>query len=859
MNYYQKPISQILNELNTSAEGLSDSEALLRLKKYGLNQLRKVKKRPLILKFFAQFFDLLALILIIIGILAIFTEEPRDSLIIFTIVFINAIIGFVQEYKAERILSAFKKHIPSFAKVIRGGKLKRILSAHVVPGDILVVESGDAICADARLIEAFNLKTNDFALTGESEPQPKRVYQIKETKPLTDIDNMIFMGTSVAEGEAKAVVVGIGMETAFGKIANETQATKEELTPLQKELRHTGKTVAKIATLVAVLILFVMYFIRKDLKESMLFAIAAGAAMVPEGLPAAISIALSLGAQRMLKKRALVKKLLHVESLGSVTTICTDKTGTLTTGEMTVIESWIKNASIELLNKTMVLCNNATLAEKPLGNPLEIALLKYAQKKKVQVDKMRREYRRVFEIPFSSKRKMMSVVCQEGEHYIAYVKGAPLEILERCKLKKEEKEEIIQENDRLASAGLRVLAFACKDLGKKKQFQKEVIEQDLKFIGLVGIEDPPREGVKEAIALCKKAQIKVIMVTGDYGLTALAVAKQIGLYSETTKVITGEEMHKMDDDKLKEFLTDGMIFARIDPSQKLRIVENLKEKGEVVAVTGDGVNDAPALVAADIGVAMGRIGTDVAKEAADMVLLDDHFATIVKAIKEGRTIFDNAKKIIFYVFSSNAGELFAPLFGLFLGLPLPLLAIQMLAIDLGTDVFPSLALGVEKEEPFIMTRPPRPATERMMNIGMLSRLLLVGLIMGTLAFLVYLVSLFEGGWHWGESLNVNAPLYLSATASVYTLLVLCQVANAFSCRSPKFSLFKIGIWTNPWLLYAELISFVMLYGVVYFSPLQKIFRTNVPSPLSWVLIILSFFIFLFFSEWRKRSFKSQAT
>uniref|UniRef100_A0A7V3JA15 Cation-transporting P-type ATPase n=1 Tax=candidate division CPR3 bacterium TaxID=2268181 RepID=A0A7V3JA15_UNCC3 len=418
---------------------------------------------------------------------------------------------------------------------------------------------------------------------------------------------------------------------------------------------------------------------------------------------------------------------------------------------------------------------------------------------------------------------------------------------------------MIQENDRLASTGLRVLAFAYKDLGAKRQFQKEVIEQDLKFIGLVGIEDPPREGVKEAIALCKKAQIKVIMVTGDYGLTALAVAKQIGLYSKTTKVITGEEMHRMDDEKLKEFLTDGMIFARIDPSQKLRIVENLKEKGEVVAVTGDGVNDAPALVAADIGVAMGCIGTDVAKEVADMVLLDDHFATIVNAIKEGRTIFDNAKKIIFYVFSSNAGELLVPLFGLFLGLPLPLLPIQMLAIDLGTDVFPSLALGVEKEEPYIMARPPRAAAERMMNIGMLSRLFFVGLIMGTLAFLVYLVSLFEGGWHWGESLNLNAPLYLSATASVYTTLVLCQTANAFSCRSPKFSLSKIGIWTNPWLLYAELISFLMLFGVVYFPPLQKIFRTDAPSPLSWVLIILSFFIFLFLSEWRKRSFKNQAT
>jgi magnesium-transporting ATPase (P-type) len=342
------------------------------------------------------------------------------------------------------------------------------------------------------------------------------------------------------------------------------------------------------------------------------------------------------------------------------------------------------------------------------------------------------------------------------------------------------------------------------------------------------------------------------MITGDYGLTALSVGKQIGLTTLKTKVITGSELSQMDDNRLKEILKNEVIFARTDPSQKLRIIQNLKEMGEVVAVTGDGVNDAPALVAADIGIAMGKIGTDVAKEAADMILLDDHFATIVNAIKEGRKIFDNAQKIVFYVFSSNAGELFVPLFGLLLGLPLPLLAIQMLAIDLGTDVFPSLALGVEKEEPKIMDKPPREKTERIMDIKTLSNLLFVGLVMGVLGLLVYLVTLYEGGWRFGQFLDFNNPLYLSATASVYATLVLCQVANAFSCRSPRLSIFKIGFWANPWLLYAELISFIMLWGIIDFPPLQNIFRTNFPSSLAWLFIFLSCFIFLGAIEWRKK-------
>jgi len=803
-----------------------------------------------------QFSDLLAIILIIAAGLALLIGDPRDSIIILVIVLINATIGFVQEYRAEKILLAFKKHLPSFSKVIRSGRLTKILTVEIVPGDILVLEAGDSIGADARLFEVFDLKTNDFSLTGESHPQKKKVYQIKNKKSLAEINNMVFSGTSVAEGEAKAIVVKTGMQTEFGKIAQTSQEVKEEPTPLQKELIHTGKTVGKIATAVAILTLFLLYLLGRDIKESFLFAIAAGVAMVPEGLPAAISVALSLGAQRMLKKKALVKNLLHVESLGSVDTICTDKTGTLTTGQMVITKSFpdfpnLSSSDKEIFNRVLILCNNAILNHQPVGDPLEIALLKFVENQKIDINQLKKSERRIFEVPFSAKRKKMTVVCQnQGKNY-AYTKGAPLELLEICQ-NITDKEKIIQANDQMAKSGLRVLAVAYKELPARTKLDHESLEKDLHFLGLVGIQDPPREGVAEAIETCQKAQIKTIMVTGDYGLTALAIAKQIGLANDNTKVMTGQDLHQMDNQALKEILKQEIIFARIEPEQKLRIVQNLQQMGQVVAVTGDGVNDVPALVKADIGIAMGQIGTDVTKEAADMVLLDDHFATIVNAVREGRRILDNAKKFVFYVFSSNSGELMAPLFGILLGLPLPLIAIQILAIDLGTDIFPSLALGIEKEEAQIMSRPARPKTERIMNIGMLSHLLQIGLVMGILGIIIFIFSLYQGGWRWGEFLSTDSTIYFRATASVYASLVFCQIANAFSCRNNRLSVFKIGFFSNPWLIWAEIISLLMLVGVIGFSPLQAVFRTAWPTLATWVLIISSALIFLGIFEDRKR-------
>lgn len=859
MQDYQESIEDIFKKLKAGPDGLSVRESTSRLSKYGFNRLRPIKSEPLIFKFFFQFTSLMMVILMVAGVLAFIIAEPRDGMIIFAIVIINAIIGFTQEFKAERILAAFKKHLPSFSKVIRAGKMRKILTWELVSGDIMVFEAGDSIGADCRLIEAYDLATNDFALTGESTAQNKKDCEIKEDRVVSDINNMVFMGTSIASGSAKAVVVKTGMETEFGKIVKSSQEVKEPPTPLQKEITHTGKITAWIASGVAVFVLIFFYFLGRGIHETILFAVAAACAMVPEGLPAAMSIALSLGAQRMLKKQALVKKLVHVESLGSVTTICTDKTGTLTTGEMTLAERYPheftnKNEK-KIFYRTLALCNNASINEKEeVGDQVDISLLKHVIKK-VNLKRIKKQNEKIFEIPFSSERKMMAVVCRRIDGDYVYIKGAPQEIIKNCELDEEEIKEINQANDKMAGRGLKVLAVAYKRVGD--DYNRQYLEKNLRFLALVGLHDPPREEVAESIGLCRKAEIKIQMITGDYGLTALSIAQEIGLAKDSTKVITGKELHQVDDEGLKKILARETIFARVDPGQKLRIVKNLQEMKEVVAVTGDGVNDVPALAKADIGVAMGKIGTDVAKETSDMILLDDNFVTIVAAVEEGRRIFDNAKKFVFYVFSSNSGELFTPLLGIILGLPLPLLAVQILAIDLGTDVFPSLALGVEKSEEGVMEHPPRSKRERIMSLGILTHLLSVGLVMAALSLIVYIVTLYLGGWRLGMPLADTAPLYFQATAAVYATLVLCQVANAFSCRSERKSIFKIGWLSNPWLIFAEFISFVLLWLMMDFGPINRAFHTLNPPLISWLLIVVSFFIFLIIFETRKKIIRAK--
>lgn len=862
--YYQKKISQIFHDLETGEGGLKSHEALLRLTQYGLNRLKEIRKKSLIFSFFAQFLNLLVIILFVGALMALLVGEPRDGYIILGIIVLNSIIGFIQEYKAEKILAAFKKNLPSFAKVLRDGKTKKILTTQIVPGDIVLLESGDLVPADARVIESFDLKINQLSLTGESLSQEKRAIDISEEKSLADICNMIYMGTNVAEGEGKAIVVTTGINTEFGKISQISQKVKEKPTPLQKELDYTGKITMVVATGLFIFVVALFYLLGKDIRDSFLLGIAITVAVVPEGLPAAVSVALSIGAQKMFKKKALVKKLLHVESLGSVTTICTDKTGTLTEGKMNIKDIYpdlnrLSNNQKEFYYKTLILCNNASIDSEEIGDPLEIALLEFCQRKKIDIGKIRNTNKKISVIPFSSQRKMMTVICKNsqvnsGDKLIAYSKGAPKEILDRCKISLLEKNKIIFQENEMAKKGLRIIALAYRIIKSENELQNHQVEKDLTFLGLVALEDPPREGVKEAIKICQDAQIKVFMITGDYGLTALTIAKEIGLADDKTPVATGLDLAKMDDNGLKKILERNVVFARIEPEQKLRIVKVLQEMGEVVAVTGDGVNDAPALAQADIGISMGIIGTEVAKETADMILLDDHFATIVNAISEGRRIFDNAKKFVFYVFSANSGELFVALIGILIGLPAPLIAVQILAIDLGADVLPSLALGMEKEEPGIMKNSPRSKGEKIMNPKMLKRLFFVGLLMTVLALGVYIIALYQGGWHYGLPLSENSKLYFMATASAYSALVFCQIANVFSCRSDKASALKIGLFSNPWLIYAEIISIVLLLAIMFFPPIQNLFRTSAPPTLVWILNILCFVIFFWLAEWYKKKF-----
>jgi calcium-translocating P-type ATPase len=618
---------------------------------------------------------------------------------------------------------------------------------------------------------------------------------------------------------------------------------------------NTGTITIRIAAVMAVVTIIIFHFLGRTLFEGVLFALACAVAVVPEGLPAAVSVALSLGAQRMLKKKALVKTLLHVESLGSVTTICTDKTGTLTTGEMTVTEVYHDGFNSKVDNNVhfyngLALCNDANLNK--IGDPLEVALLNFVEQNGQRTTAINANNPRIFDIPFTSLRKMMSVVSHGADGATVYTKGAPLEILKRCKISMKDYQGIVVENDEMAKKGLRVIALAFKKIDIKKHYSTSEVESDLQFCGLIGLKDPARKGVAEAIKTCNLAGIKVHMVTGDYGLTALAIGKEIGLADDKTMVVSGDQLHRMDDSRLKRIMEKSVIFARIDPDQKLRIVEVCQKMGEVVAVTGDGVNDAPALVKADIGIAMGKIGTDVAKEAADMVLLDDHFGTIVAAIGEGRRIFDNARKFVFFVFSSNSGELFISLIGMLLGFPLPLIAVQVLAIDLGADVFPSLALGAEEAEPGVMTSAPRSRGERIMNTKLLGRLFMIGTFMAILGLCVFVYTLDLGGWHYGDQIDTNGFLYFQATASSYATLVLCQAMNALSCRSDKRSIFKMNLFSNKLFIYSELTTLALLTCIMTVPVFKNILRTENPPLNSWILIIVVVIIFTFFVEWVKR-------
>ncbi|HDM43668.1 MAG TPA: HAD family hydrolase, partial [Candidatus Woesearchaeota archaeon] len=702
VEYYKKTPKEVLKELGSSKRGLSEAEAKQRLKRYGLNEIKEEERISPLKIFISQFRSFMVGILIIAILISLAIGHILDASVIAAILIINAVLGFVQEYKAEKAIEALKKLVTIEARVVRNGTEKLIDAKYLVPGDIIILEEGMKVPADARLLEEHELETQEAALTGESVPVKKTVMTYHETLPIADQHNMVFSGTVITRGRGKAIVTATGMQTEIGKIARMIQTKEAKLTPLQIKLKKLGEFLG-IGALTICGIVFLMGILAGINKFTMFMtAISLAVAAIPEGLPAVVTISLALGVQRMVKKNALIRKLPSVETLGSVTVICTDKTGTLTHNEMTVRKIWmngkeysvsgrgykpigkfylsgkvIKPKEIELILKIGALCNNARLQdEKIIGDPTEGALIVSAAKAGLIKEELELKYPRIAEIEFSSERKRMSTVHKIGKKKILYCKGAPEVLLELCnriyingrveRLTRQLKRKILAVNERFAKQALRVLGFAYND---------RLEEKDMVFVGLQGMIDPPRKEAKIAVQRCKEAGIKVIMLTGDYKLTAEAIAKELGIRG---KAVDGKELDRIED--LANVVEEIAIYARIDPRHKVKILEALKMKGHIVAMTGDGVNDAPALKKADIGIAMGVTGTDVAKEASDMILLDDNFASIVKAVEEGRIIYENIRKFVMYLLSSNLGEICTLFFSLLFGMPLPVVALQILWI-----------------------------------------------------------------------------------------------------------------------------------------------------------------------------------
>jgi sodium/potassium-transporting ATPase subunit alpha len=874
MQIHSLPIRDVYTALHTSSQGLGDDEAARRLREFGPNELspsRRISLRGRLLRQFTHFLALLLWIAALLAYLAAYLQpgEGMETLAhaIVAVIIINALFSFFQEYKAERASAALHRLLPDRVKVRRGAEMKEVHAREVVPGELLLVGEGDRIPADARLVEATFLKVDNAPLTGESEPQ-MRVSDADEAHALFEARNIVFAGTTVFSGSGRAVVFATGDATEFGKVARLTQEVPLHLSPLQLEIRRVTRVVTVLAVTMGLSFFFLGHVIGRTFWENFLFAIGILVANVPEGLLPTVTLALSMASQRMARRNALVKDLPAVEALGSTTVICTDKTGTLTQNRMAVraffsrgqLFQWPAYPAVEenpFLLLTCRLCNNASIeGGKSLGDPLEVALLQAAAHVG-GTDLV--GYARLYEVPFDPERKRMTTVHQLPQGTAAVLaKGAVESLLPLCSavlaregtvpLAPHQREEILEVANGMAGSALRVLACAYREVASTSTtFSPEALEQDLTFAGLVGIMDPPRPEVSDAIRRCHVAGIRVLMITGDHRLTAMAIGREIGLISGEAPVLAGEEMEQLSNGELAEALANGcQIFARTTPRQKLRIVTVLKDMGEIVAVTGDGVNDGPALKHADVGIAMGVTGTDVAREASQMVLLDDNFATIVAAIEEGRAVFENIRKFITYILTSNIPEIVPYLAYMLFGIPLPLTIIQILAIDLGTDMLPALALGAEPPAGDAMRAPPRPRGEPLLTSAMLRRAYaFLGPIEAAAAMASYFYILFQGGWSWGQT--PPALLYHQATTACLTAVIVTQVANGFVCRSPRASVFSLGMFTNRLLLVGMLVEVGLQLAIVY-SPIgQKIFGTAALPLTAW-LVALPFALLLFAAD-----------
>ena len=867
--YYTLNIEEVLKSLTSSKKGLTEKDAKEKLEKYGLNEIEKRKRITLFQIFVRQFTSFIVIILLAAIVISLLIGERLDAVVISIIVVLNGIFGFVQEYKAEKAIEALRKLTALKAKIIRDGKEMEIDSRELVSGDIILLETGSKVPADARLIRVSALQVDESSLTGESVPSKKHSEPLKESTPVADQENMVFMGTIVTKGRGRAVITTTGMNTQIGKIAEMVQEVKEKLTPLQEKLKQFGRWLG-VVTIGICAVVFGVGVLREYLatglietmyvSEMFLAAVALAVAAIPEGLPAIVTISLALGVRRMVKRNALIRQLPAVETLGCTNVICSDKTGTLTKNEMTVRQIYVNNSlinatgqgykpdgqfipadnmtalddkNIELLLSIGALCNDSLLSCNErweiFGDPTEGALLVSAEKAGLKKNELEKHSPRIDEIPFDSERKCMTTIHSINKENVAYIKGAPDVILNKCeyiylndqvnRLSEKDKKTILKMNQDMANKALRVLGFAYKPLAGKYNPKPEEIEKDLIFVGLQAMIDPPREHVKEAIAKCKTAGIKTVLITGDHKLTAIAVAKELGLFKQGDKALSGDELDKLSDEELEEIVEDVIIYARGSPEHKVRILKTLKKKGHIVAMTGDGVNDAPALKKSDIGIAMGITGTDVAKEAADMVLTDDNFASIVNAVEEGRGIYNSIKQFIQYTLSSNLGEILVIFLAILIGWPLPLIAIQILWVNLLTDGLPGLALGLDPFSKDIMKNPPRKREEKIISKDVIQNIMIVGLVMciGTL-FMFY-------------SYGIET---IKAKSIAFTTLIMFQLFNVLTYRAKNF---KIDIKTSQFLIGSVIISLLMQFAVLYTS-LNIAFKTVPLGVFDWIKIIL---------------------
>ncbi|MBO3375015.1 calcium-transporting P-type ATPase, PMR1-type [Clostridium perfringens] len=850
--WYKKSKNEILQELDVDEKiGLSSTEALRRLEKYGKNKLETKKKKTLFKQFLSQLKDVMIYILIIAAIISAFLGEISDALIILLVIIINAVIGVIQESKAEKALDALKELSTPKALVKRDGSLKEILSEDIVPGDIVIIDAGRYIPGDLRLIDTANLKIEESAFTGESVPSEKDASFLPDKEiPIGDQNNMAFMSTLATYGRGVGVVVGTGMNTEVGKIAKMIEQEENDETPLQKKLSELGKILGFLAVGICILIFIISFFQGRDLLEMFLTSISLAVAAIPEGLPAIVAIVLALGVQRMVKKNAIIRKLPAVETLGSVSIICSDKTGTLTQNKMTVTtvytnDSYIKESDFnlndnesKLLVDCMVLCNDATYSEKSqTGDPTEIALLESPFKLNILKEKLEKEFKRIDEIPFDSDRKLMTTVnLVDDKKARVFTKGALDSILSICNkisingklldFSKEYKAKVLENSNIMSDKALRVLAFAYKDISKEN-IVLDSLEKDLVFIGMVGMIDPPRLEVKDSIKLCKSAGITPVMITGDHKNTAFAIANELGIAEDISQAITGHEIDKFKEEEFNEKIINYRVFARVSPEHKVKIVKAFKSHGNIVSMTGDGVNDAPSLKAADIGVAMGITGTDVSKGASDMILTDDNFSTIVSAVEEGRKIYLNIKKSIVFLLSCNLGEILTLFTAILLNWNSPLQPIHILWVNLITDSFPALALGVDKTKEDVMNNPPRNPKESIFIKSDKIQLIINGVLIGGITLFAFKL---------GERLYADSLIHAQTMA--FVVLSVSQLFLSLSLRSNTKSAFSLGIFSNKYLVYSILLGIFLQVIIISISFIANIFKVTPLLLYDWIVVIL---------------------